>query len=287
MATAEQIIAANELAWLRWRTAALASPVPAWLAGRSLAPRQVAAAGWAPGWAPADWQDMTHRLRRHGVPVDVALRAGLIRRAESGRLYDAFRGRVVLPIRRPSDGRILGFTARRIDDRDERVPKYVNSPTNAAFKKGRVLFGGWEARERLSDRIDEIQSIVVCEGPFDAVRIAVARQWAPVAACGTALTQAQAEWIARAGTFFQRPIMLAYDGDTAGEAATWRAWDLLRDSGARALCLGDLPEGRDPGELKEDELLAALRLPERRTPGLPHPVLEKETETGQTAVAGL
>lgn len=261
MATAEQIIAANELAWLRWRTAATASPVTAWLAGRGLDPCQVTAAGWAPGWATDQWRDLTHLLARHGIPAEVAVQAGLVRRAESGRLYDGFRGRVVLPIRRSSDGQILGFTARRIDDRDENVPKYVNSPTNPAFTKGRTLFGGWEARETLTERLDEIQSIVVCEGPFDVIRIAIAGRWAPVAACGTALTQAQAEWIVRAGEFFQKPIMLAYDGDTAGENATWRAWDLLRDAGARNLCLADLRADRDPADLEDAELEAALQLP--------------------------
>lgn len=66
-------------------------------------------------------------------------------------------------------------------------------------------------------------------------------------ACGIALTPTQAEWISRAGTFFPKPIVLAYDGDTAGEAATWRAWDLLRDAGVRGLCLSDIPKAETPG----------------------------------------
>ena len=130
--------------------------------------------------------------------------------------------------------------------------------------KGRTLFGGWEARETLTERLDEIQSIVVCEGPFDVIRIAMAGRWAPVAACGTALTRPQAEWIVQAGTFFQKPIMLAYDGDTAGDNATWRAWDLLRDAGARNLCLADLGADRDPADLADAELHAALQLPAAR-----------------------
>ena len=67
-----------------------------------------------------------------------------------------------------STGRILGFTARRFDDSDERAPKYINSPTNRAFRKGQELFGAWEARRLLRERRDQIESLVVCEGPIDA-----------------------------------------------------------------------------------------------------------------------
>ncbi|MGB7962627.1 MAG: toprim domain-containing protein [Propionicimonas sp.] len=264
MATTEQIVAANELAWLRWRNAAVTSPVGMWLVGRGLTPAAVATAGWAPGWAAPNWRDITDLLRRHRIPTQVGVDAGLLRRAESGRTYDGFRGRVVLPIRGLHDGCIRGFTARRVDDTDEHAPKYVNSPTNAAYTKSRALFGGWEASQSLRADRDSIQAVVVCEGPFDVVRVALAGPWAAIAPCGTAMTSAQADWIVALGRTHEVPILLAYDGDTAGEAATWRAWDLLRDAGARGLCLADIPEGRDPGELTDTELAAALQLPQRR-----------------------
>ena len=264
MATAEQIIAANELAWQHWRTAARSSPVAAWLQGRGLNPDAVARAGWTPGWAADDWQVLTWLLARHGVPTQVGVEAGLLRRSDTGRVYDGFRGRIVLPIRGLNDGRIHAFTARRLADTDDNAPKYVNSPTNPAYQKSHSLFGGWEARQALEARRDSIQPLVICEGPFDVIRIAMAGTWAPIAPCGTALTEAQATWIAATGRTFSVPIILAFDRDHAGETAMWRAWDLLRDNGARNLCLSDLPDGRDPGELNDTELADALRLPTRQ-----------------------
>lgn len=265
MATADQIVAANELAWQHWRTASRTSPIAAWLHGRGLDPAAVSRAGWAPGWATNDWRDLTHLLARHGVPTQVGVDAGLLRRSETGRVYDGFRGRIVLPIRGLDDGRIHAFTARRHDDTDD-APKYVNSPTNTAYKKSQSLFGGWEARHALEAQGEAIQSIVVCEGPFDVVRIAEAGSWAPVAPCGTALTEAQATWIAATGRAFRVPIVLAFDGDQAGENALWRAWDLLYDAGARGLCPADIPQGQDPAELTDTELASALALPTRPPP---------------------
>lgn len=266
MATAQQIVAANGLAWQHWRTAARTSPVNSWLHNRGLDPAAVARVGWTPGWAAEDWRDLTGLLARHGVPTQVGLEAGLLRRAESGRVYDAFRGRIVMPIRGHDDGSIHAFTARRHDDTDEEIPKYVNSPTNAAYKKSQSLFGGWEAGQTLESQRDAIQSIVICEGPFDVVRIAEAGSWAPVAPCGTAMTEAQARWIAATGREFSVPIVLAFDGDQAGENALWRSWDLLYDAGARGLYPADIPEGRDPAELNDSELACALTVPTRQPP---------------------
>ena len=256
-----QIVAANELAWLRWRTAATNSPVDQWIAGRRLDPHSVRAAGWTLGWADSGWRDITDLLNRHRIPTAVAADAGLVRRAESGRIYDGFRGRVVLPIRGLLNGRLLGFTARRIDDTDDRAPKYINSPTNPAFRKGHELFGAWEARRLMKDHRGQIESLVVCEGPIDVIRIDCTQHWAAVAPCGTALTRAQAEWIVALARGNNVPVLLAFDGDAAGEAATWKAWDLLAALHAPGLRLASVPETRDPGDLCDEELAEALAWP--------------------------
>ncbi len=258
--TADQIVAANELAWLRWRTAAATSPIDRWIGSRGLDPQALRAAGWALGWAEPEWRDVTNLLERHHVPVGVGKDAGLIRQAESGRLYDGFRGRVVLPIRCLIDGRIRGFTARRVDDTDQRAPKYINSPTNRAFRKSRELFGAWEARQILREQRGQIDALVVCEGPIDVVRVDCARHWAAVAPCGTAVTPSQAEWIVALGRAHDVPVVLAYDGDRAGEAASCRAWDLLAHLNTPGLRLADLPTGRDPAELDDASLATALSL---------------------------
>lgn len=254
-------MAANELAWLRWRTAATSSPVDRWIEGRGMNPQSVRAAGWALGWADAGWRDITDLLNLHRVPMGVAMDAGLVRRAETGRLYDGFRGRVVLPVRGLIDGSISGFTARRIDDSDQRAPKYINSPTNRAFRKGQELFGAWEARRLLREARGRIESLVVCEGPIDVIRVDGTERWAAVAPCGTAMTRIQAEWIVALARANQVPVLLAYDGDAAGQAAAWRAWDLLAELGAPGLRLASVPDDRDPADLGDADLAAALGRP--------------------------
>lgn len=263
MSSEAQILAANDLAWLRWRTTAVSSPLDQWVTSRGLDPEAIRAAGWALGWTDAGWRDITDLLDRHRIPTQVGADAGLIRRAESGRLYDGFRGRVVLPIRGLLDGRIRGFTARRVKDGDQRAPKYVNSPTNRAFCKGEELFGAWEARQTLRVHRDRIDALVVCEGPFDVLSVACTDHWVAVAPCGTAMTRTQGEWIVALGRAHQLPVVLAYDGDAAGQAAGWKAWELLVDLGAPGLRLADLPDGVDPAGLGKEELAAALRTPAR------------------------
>ena len=85
-------------------------------------------------------------------------------------------------------------------------------------------------------------------------------RWAAVAPCGTALTRAQAEWIVALARAHDLPVVLAFDGDRAGEAAAWRAWDLLADLHAPGLRMAELPMGLDPAELSEGELAIRLGL---------------------------
>jgi DNA primase len=219
---------------------------------------QLGAWGWQLGWADGSGGDVTALLRRHGVPEAVGLESGLLRRsAGADCTHDGFRNRVMVPTRDLVDGRILGFTGRRVGS-DERAPKYLNSPTNAAYRKSSTLLGAWEARRALRDRGREIQALVVCEGPFDVIRVATTRLWVAVAPCGTALTPEQANWLVALSRAHDLPMQLAYDGDPAGQAATWRAWELLVDAGASSLLLADVPAGQDPGDLSPADLHAVL-----------------------------
>jgi DNA primase len=92
------------------------------------------------GYAPAAWRELLDESGA-GATEDL-LRAGLVNRSESGRVYDRFRGRVLFPIR-DRRGRTIAFGGRVLDDS---TPKYLNSPETAVFHKGRELYGLFEAR---------------------------------------------------------------------------------------------------------------------------------------------
>lgn len=264
MSRPAQIVAANELVWLAWTTHAATAPVPGWLRARGLDPQAITRSGHMVGQAGASWSEMTDLLARHRVPTRVALDAGLLRRAESGRVYDGFRNRVVLPVRDVVGGRIVGFTARRVDDTDPRTPKYLNSPASCAYRKGDLLFGAWEARQALTRDRAAIAHLVVCEGPFDVLNVAATGRWAALAPCGTALTPSQAGWIVAMARAFDLGVQVAFDADPPGQAAADRAWDLLVSAGVPDLRLADLPAGTDPGELSAAQLETALTPPLRR-----------------------
>ena len=264
MSSAGQIIAANELAWVAWTTREATTRAPQWLTARGLDPHAITAAGHQVGWAGDSWNDLHDLLTRHRVPTRVALDAGLVRRAESGRIYAGFRDRVVLPVRHVIGGQIAGFTARRVSDHDPRTPKYLNSPANPAYHKSDLLFGAWEARTSLTRHRAAVEHLVVCEGPFDVLNVAAAGRWAAVAPCGTALTPTQASWIAALARAFDLGVQLAFDADPPGQAAADRAWDLLAAAGVPGLRLADLPDGSDPADLTPTQLEAALTPPPRR-----------------------
>lgn len=256
---AKQLIAANELAWRAWTAPAATAEVSRWLLARGLDPVGIRAAGFQVGAAPASWDSLTDLLARHRVPNSVALAAGLVRASSTGRHYDGFRDRMVLPVREVTDGALAGFTARRLGE-DPRAPKYLNSPASPAFRKGRLLFGAWEARSVMAASRESVEGLVVCEGPFDVLAVASTGRWAAVAPCGTALTLDQAGWIVALARAFDVGVQLAFDADPPGQAASDRAWDLLVDAGVPALRLADLPEGSDPADLSPSQLDTALTL---------------------------
>ncbi len=263
MAVSVQILAANEWAWLAWSTAAAGSPVPAWLSARGLDPVAIRAAGYQLGWAADEWTSLTRLLDRHRITSSVAVEAGLVRLSGNGRSYDAFRDRIVLPVRDIVSGRPAGFIARSRTMSPD-MPKYLNSPTNAVFRKGSHLFGAWEARQQLRRQTRPAEGLVVCEGPMDVLNVAATGGWAAVAPCGTAMTADQARWIIALANAHSLPVLLAYDADEAGQRASDRAWDLLVDCGATRLRLADLPDGSDPASLSAPALEAALTPPTRQ-----------------------
>jgi DNA primase len=167
------------------------------------------------------------------------IKAGLLKEGrETGRPYDAFRDRIMFPIRNLS-GRVIAFGGRRLHDEKDGEPsaKYVNSPETSVYSKGRELFGLWEARNeiRRQDRA------IIVEGYTDAISLVAAGIPIVCASLGTSLTENQARLIKR----FTQNVYVLYDGDDAGLNAAKRASDILLTVGTSPRVL-ILPEDEDP-----------------------------------------
>lgn len=178
------------------------------------------------GYAPNGWTHLTEAMCAQGIPPAHLARAGLartrkdqdFRKQES--LYDAFRHRVMFPIL-ALNGKPIAFSGRALAADDP--AKYINSPETRFYIKGENLYGLHAARRAMRQR----EQVVLVEGNFDVVSLHAAGIEEAVAPLGTALTPRQAEQIGR----FCRRVILAFDGDRAGRAASLRAFEVLLEAG--------------------------------------------------------
>lgn len=185
------------------------------------------------GFAPRDGSLSAH-LATLGFDDGRLLEAGLLlKRDDSEALRPRFRGRLMFSIYDTS-GRVAGFGGRVIGVGE---PKYLNSPETIAFTKGRMLYGLNWAR----NAIRKTDRVLLVEGYFDLVRLALAGVEEVIAPLGTALTPEQATLIVR----HSKNAFLVYDSDKAGLKATFRAADELLRHGASVRVV-TLPPGDDP-----------------------------------------
>ncbi|GEA16510.1 DNA primase [Moorella sp. E308F] len=191
------------------------------------------------GYAPDTGTALVDYLRRQGfTPRDID-QAGLSASRPPLGTADRFRGRLMFPIK-DSRGRVIGFGGRTLSGGQ---PKYLNSPETVLFHKGRHLYGLHLALPGIRRKG---QAILV-EGYMDMIAAWQHGIDNVVASLGTALTPEQARELKK----YAREVIIAYDADSAGEAATLRGLDILAAAGLQVRVL-QLPEGKDP-----DEFLAA------------------------------
>lgn len=188
------------------------------------------------GYAPESWEALIQALTPR-VPFADLEAAGLAGRSERGKPYDRFRHRLMFPIQNAS-GRLVGFGGRTLGDDKA---KYVNTAETDRFHKGHLLYGLFQARQE----IREGRRAILVEGYFDVIGTVACGRAAAVAGMGTALTQEQARLLAR----YADEVVVAYDGDPAGEAAFERALPILlaEGLGVRRARFGD---GHDPDSLR-------------------------------------
>jgi DNA primase len=179
------------------------------------------------GYAPSDG-DALLRFLKQRYPDKLLVESGLISRGEQGnRMFDRFRRRITFPIANDS-GKIVAFGARALGD-DQ--PKYLNSPETPIYSKSNVLYHMDRAKEALR-RSD---FAVLVEGYMDAIAVARAGISNVVASCGTSLAEPQIKLLSR----FTKRVIVNYDPDNAGQAATERSVSLLleQDFEVRVLAL--------------------------------------------------
>ncbi len=189
------------------------------------------------GYAPNAWDSTLLALQSKGFSHEELVSAGLIISSKSGKgYYDRFRGRVMFPITDVS-GKVIGFGGRVLDGSE---PKYLNSPETQLFLKGRTVYGLAVAK----DSIRRKSKAVSVEGYTDAIMCHHFGFTNVVATLGTALTIEQAETVSR----YASEVIIAYDADSAGEAATLRGMDILQQVGA-SVKVAVLPVGEDPDSI--------------------------------------
>ncbi len=173
------------------------------------------------GFAPAGWQTTLDALKALGYSEDDLIATGMAsRNEESGRVYDRFRNRLMIPIR-DDRGRVVGFGARALATEDN--PKYLNSPQSPLFDKSKILFGLDFAKQTIRDT----EVAVIVEGYLDAIQAHQAGYTNVVAQMGTALTEPQLKLLA---SRLAKRIILSLDSDAAGQNATRRSLEVARET---------------------------------------------------------
>ena len=180
---------------------------------------------------------------------------------------DYFNARLLFPLT-DARGRVLGFQARKLREDDPLRAKYVNSPESELFRKGDLLYGLSHARNAIAKQ----ERAIVVEGNTDVLALRQAGIEPVVASMGTALTERQLRELSR----LTKKVVLCFDGDAAGEAATLRGMELAAAQGFDVRVVA-LPSGLDPADLADgfeqrvvtatSYLLHRVRLELDRAPG--------------------
>ena len=186
------------------------------------------------GYNPEARDTFTHAAVNMQFNKELLQRSGLVVARENG-LQDNYRGRIIFPIHNQS-GKVTGFGARLIRKNDK-APKYINTPENEIYVKSKILYGSWFARQA----IDKADECLLVEGYTDVVSLHQAGIENVVASGGTSLTPDQLRLIKK----YTSNLTILYDGDAAGIKAALRGLDLALEEGLNVK-LVLLPNQEDP-----------------------------------------
>lgn len=164
---------------------------------------------------------MFYKKFRNEFSEDVMEKAGLIIKTREGEYIDRFRNRIIIPIQNEF-GEFVAFGARAIEK--DQQPKYLNSSDSLIYNKSKLLYGLYTAK----DAIKNDDSVVLMEGYFDVISAQAHGIENAVASCGTSLTADHIKLLSRYTP--SRRIYLSFDTDAAGQKATNRNAELIKEA---------------------------------------------------------
>lgn len=186
------------------------------------------------GYCPEGQDGFSRAALAKGYKLEYLQKAGLtILRQDQPR--DNYHGRVIFPVHNQS-GKVIGFGARVLGHQD-RAPKYINTPENEIYNKGRILYGTYFARQA----IGELDECLLVEGYTDVLSLHQAGICHVVASGGTSLTHDQLRLIRK----YTVNLTILYDGDSAGINAALRGLELALEEGLHVR-LVLIPDQEDP-----------------------------------------
>lgn len=190
------------------------------------------------GLAPKDGQLLIKALEQNTHSFEVAKAAGIIGQSDNGDYYSQFRSRIMFTVTN-EQGNVLGFSGRTYLPADNEQAKYVNSPESRVFQKSQIVYNLHAARTvaRTTGRV------LLFEGFLDVIAAHNAGFSEAVATMGTAFTPEHAKVISR----HAREVVLVFDGDKAGMAATAKAIPILFAAGLQ-IKVTLIPDGMDPDD---------------------------------------
>ena len=172
-------------------------------------------------------------LKEKGFTDEEILLSSLVYKTKNNKFIDRFNNRLIFPIQDVKN-RVIAFGGRVLDNS---LPKYINSPENIVYSKGRNLFGLNVAKK------NSMEKIIMVEGYMDAISLHQRGISNVVASLGTALTEAQGRLLRK----YSKKIIISYDSDSAGQAATLRGLEILNNLGCDVRIL-QMEGAKDPDE---------------------------------------
>ena len=187
------------------------------------------------GLAPAERTYLYQRLADKFEEKDL-LDSGLFYLSDGNQFYDTFFGRIIFPLTNDK-GQVIAFSGRIWQETDSQTAKYKNSRSTAIFNKSYELYHLDKAKKGTG----KITELYLMEGFMDVIAAYRAGIENAVASMGTALSKEHVDHLKR----FTKKIVLSYDGDKAGQAATAKALEELKDFSVEVV---RVPDAMDPDE---------------------------------------